>query len=176
MKICWRQEVDERLEEQWQLLKWGWPSEKQNLVLSIESTPMKDDAPQLARPRSQFNSEQPIKLPDAPPLCSFLSLCCGVKRMGWKLVDGWRWMGCKRSNNNFCHEGWPSEKQNLILSRESYPTKDETSPLTRPRSQFNSEQPIKSPDAPPPCLFCYPHCYVNRMGWKFVVDRRWMRG
>ncbi len=119
-----------------------WSSEKQNLVLLRESTPTKDEAPQLMQPWSQFNSEQPIKLPDAPPPCSFLSLHYDVKRMWWKLGDGQRWMGVKRSNNIFWNEGWSSEKQNLVLSRKSTPMKDEAPQLMQPQSQFNTEQPI----------------------------------
>ncbi len=41
-------------------------------------------------------------------------------------------------------EGQPSKKQNLILSKESTPTKDTGTTVTRPQSQFNSEQSIES--------------------------------
>ena len=41
-------------------------------------------------------------------------------------------------------EGRPSEKQNLVLSKESTPAKDTGTTVTRPRSQFNSEQSIES--------------------------------
>ena len=69
-------------------------------------------------------------MPDAPPPCSFLSLHWCEKKW-WKLCDGQRWIGVKRRSNNFLNEGWPSEKRNLVLSRESTPTKDEAPQLTR---------------------------------------------
>ena len=96
---------------------------------------------------SQFNSEQAIKLLDAPLPSTFPSPRWFEKKL-WILGDGRRWMGVQSSNNNFWNEGWPSEKQNHILSRDSTPMKDEAPQLTQPQSQFNLEQPIKSPDAP----------------------------
>ena len=61
---------------------------KQNLMLSRESMPMKDEAPQLTQPQSQFNLEQPIKLLDAPPL-SLVSFPLYVQRR----EDNWGWVG-----------------------------------------------------------------------------------
>ena len=52
-------------------------------------------------------------------------------------------------------EGRPSEKQNLVLSKESTPAKDTGTTVTRPRSQFNSEQSIKS-DNVAPLAFPFP--------------------
>ena len=132
----------------------GWPSEKQNLIQSWESTPTKEEAPQLMQPWSQFNSKQPIKVPDAPPPCSFPSPCWCEKK--WqKLDDSWMWMGGKRSNNNFWNEWWPSEKLNLVSSRESTHTKDEVPQLTQPWFQCNSKEPIKLLDAPPQLLLSF---------------------
>ena len=48
------------------------------------------------------------------------------------------------------YEGRPSEKQNLVLSKESRPAKDTGTTVTRPRSQFNSEQSIESDNVSPP--------------------------
>ena len=73
-----------RRNENWVMARVGWesgvviatfemkdcPVKKQNLVLSREWTPMKDEAPQLTKLQSQFNSEQPIKSPDASAPCS----------------------------------------------------------------------------------------------------------
>ena len=50
-------------------------------------------------------------------------------------------------------KGQPREKQNLLLSKESTPTKDTGTTVTRPRSQFNSVQSIKSDDVSPPGIF-----------------------
>ncbi len=47
-------------------------------------------------------------------------------------------------------KGRPSEKQNLVSSKESTPAKDTGTTVTRPRSQFNSEQSIKSDNVSPP--------------------------
>ena len=47
-------------------------------------------------------------------------------------------------------KGRPSEKQNLVLSKESTPAKDTGTTVTRPRSQFNSEQSIESDNVSPP--------------------------
>ena len=52
-------------------------------------------------------------------------------------------------------EGWPSEKQNLVSSKESTPAKDTGTTVTRPQSQFNSEQSIKS-DNVAPLAFPFP--------------------
>ena len=46
-------------------------------------------------------------------------------------------------------KGWPSEKQNLVLSKESTHAKDTGTTVTRPRSQFNSEQSIESDNVSP---------------------------
>ena len=58
----------------------GSTSEKQNLIFLRDSSPIKDEAPQLMHPWIQFNSEQPIKLPDVQPPCSFQFLHYDVKR------------------------------------------------------------------------------------------------
>ena len=50
-------------------------------------------------------------------------------------------------------EGQPSKKQNLVSSKESTPAKDTGTTVTRPRSQFNSEQSIKSDNVSPPHIF-----------------------
>ena len=47
-------------------------------------------------------------------------------------------------------EGRPSEKQNLVSSKESTPAKDTGTTVTRPRSQFNTEQSIESENVSPP--------------------------
>ena len=47
-------------------------------------------------------------------------------------------------------EGQPSKKQNLVSSKESTPTKDSGTTLTRPQSQFNSEQSIELGNVSPP--------------------------
>ena len=57
-------------------------------------------------------------------------LACFFPRLD-KLDDGRRWMGGKRSKINFWNEGRPSEKANLLLSRESTPMKDEAPQLMR---------------------------------------------
>ena len=41
-------------------------------------------------------------------------------------------------------KGLPSEKQNLVSSKESTPAKDTGTTVTRPRFQFNSKQSIES--------------------------------
>ncbi len=47
-------------------------------------------------------------------------------------------------------KGLPSEKQNLVSSKESTPAKDTGTTVTRPRSQFNSGQSIESDKMSPP--------------------------
>ena len=130
------------------LINEGWPSEKLNLVFSRESTPTKEEAPQL------MQLAIPVKLRATNQFitCTNPSLVF-FPRLN-KLDDGRRWMGGKRSKNNFWNEGQPSEKPNLILSRESTPTKDEAPQLTRPQSQCISKQPIKLLDDPPLSLVC----------------------
>ncbi len=49
-------------------------------------------------------------------------------------------------------EGRPSKKQNLVSSKESTPMKDTGTTVTRPRSQFNSEQSIKSDSVSSHCI------------------------
>ena len=61
-------------------------------------------------------------------------------------------------------EGRPSKKQNLISSKESTPAKD-TGTVTRPRSQFNSEQSIESDNVSPPCI-----SFFTLMGRGNTVD------
>ena len=68
----------------------GWPSKKQNLVLSKESTPAKDTGTTVTRPPSQFNSEQSIESDNvSPPRVSFFAL-----------------MGQKDNGKNLCKQGW----------------------------------------------------------------------
>jgi hypothetical protein len=47
-------------------------------------------------------------------------------------------------------KGLPSEKQNLVSSKESTSAKDTGTTVTRPRSQFNSGQSIESDKMSPP--------------------------
>ena len=68
----------------------GRPSEKQNLVSSKESTPVKDTGTTVTRPRSQFNSEQSIESDNvSPPRVSFPAV-----------------MGQKDNGKNLCKQGW----------------------------------------------------------------------
>ena len=53
-------------------------------------------------------------------------------------------------------KGRPSEKQNLVSSKESTPAKDTGTTVTRPQSQFNSEQSIEL-DNVAPLAFPFPH-------------------
>ncbi len=93
--------------------------------------PMKDEAPhvmQLAIP-VKLRATNQIARCTTPLLISFHTLWC--EKMWWKLGDGQRWMGVKRRSNNVLNERWPSEKPNLVLSKESTPTKDEAQQLMR---------------------------------------------
>ncbi len=67
---------------------------------------------------------------------------------------GRRWIGdvgggAEQQQVSKC-EGLPSEKQNLVSSKESTPLKDTGTTVTRPRSQFNSGQSIESDKMSPP--------------------------
>ena len=52
-------------------------------------------------------------------------------------------------------KGRPSKKQNLVSSKESIPAKDTGTTVTRPRSQFNSEQSIESDNVSPPRIYIF---------------------
>ena len=62
--------------------------------------------------------------------------------------------GAKQQQVSKC-KGPPSEKQNLVSSKESTPAKDTGTTVTRPQSQFNSEQSIES-DNVAPLAFPFP--------------------
>ena len=133
----------------------GQPSEKQNLISSKESTPAKDTGTTVTRPRSQFNSEQSIESDNVSPPCVSFFVLMGrgntvdvipaVVDRGDVEIGG----GAEQQQVSNC-EGRPSKKQNLVLSKESTPVKDTGTTVTRPRSQFNSEQSIKSDNVSPP--------------------------
>ena len=59
----------------------------------------------------------------------------------------------------------PSKKHNLVLSKESTPAKDTGTTVTRPQSQFNSEQSIESDNVSPPRVF-----FSALMGRENTVD------
>ncbi len=138
----------------------GGPSEKQNLVSSKETTPAKDTGTTVTRPRSQFNSEQSIELDNVlPPRVSFFALMGRgntvdvipvVVDRGEVEIGG----GAEQQQVLKC-KGRPSEKQNLVSSKESTPAKDTGTTVTRPQFQFNSEQSIES-DNVLPLTFPFP--------------------
>ena len=116
--------------EQQKVLKCeGRPSEKQNLVSSKESTPAKDTSTTMTRPQSQFNSEQSIESDNvSPPRVSFFALMGrgNTVDVNPAVVDGGEVEiggGAEQQQVSKC-EGRPSEKQNLISSKESTPAKD----------------------------------------------------
>ena len=138
----------------------GRPSEKQNLVSSKESTPAKDTGTTVTRPQSQFNSEQSIESDNvSPPRVSIFALMGRGNTVDVipAVVDGGEVEiggGAEQQKVSKC-EGWPSKKQNLVSSKESTPAKDTGTTVTRPRSQFNSEQSIES-DNVVPLAFPFP--------------------
>ena len=116
--------------------------QKQNLVSSKKSTPAKDTGTTVTRPQSQFNSEQSIDSDNvSPPHVSFFALMGrgntvdvipAVVDEGEVEIGG----GAEQQQVLKC-EGRPSKKENLVSSKESTPTKDTRTTVTRPQSQFN---------------------------------------
>ena len=69
-------------------------------------------------------------------------------------------------------EGRPSEKQNLVSSKESTPAKDTGTTVTRPRSQFNSEQLIESDNVSPPYV-TFPAVMGQKDNGKNLCKQGW---
>ena len=143
-------------EQQYVLICKRLHSEKQNLVLSKESTPTKKDTgTTVTRPRSQFNSEQSIKSDNvsSPHVSVPVLMGRGIMiNVFWVVVDRRELRvggGAEQQLVLMC-KGLLREKQNLVSSKESTPAKDTGTTVTRPRSQFNSEQSIESDNVPPP--------------------------
>ena len=102
---------------------------------------MKDSGTTVTRPRSQFNSEQTIKLDNvSSPHVSFPALMGRGNNVamipvvvgGGELEIGG---GAKQQQDSKC-KGLPSKKQNLVSSKVSTPAKVTATTVTRPQSKL----------------------------------------
>ena len=69
-------------------------------------------------------------------------------------------------------KGLPSKKQNLVSSKESTPAKDTGTTVTRPQSQFNSEQSIELDNVSPPRISFF--ALMGRGNTVDVIPVGWM--